>query len=74
MKRNLHFLFQVPAGAMEESSREDDDSNVQGEIKRNITNIMFMLFLFFSLFFSRGGGVEAGGGLNSVFIPHPLRA
>ena len=27
------FFFQVPAGAMEESSEEDDDSSVQDEIK-----------------------------------------
>ena len=33
LKRYLHF-FQVPAGAMEESSEEDDDSNVQDEIKK----------------------------------------
>ena len=31
----LHF-FQVPAGAMEESFEDDDDSNVQDEIKKKI--------------------------------------
>ena len=36
-------FFQVPAGAMEESSEEDDDSNVQDAIK-NITNKNFMTF------------------------------
>ena len=29
---------------MEESSEEDDDSNVQDEIKKNITNKNFMTF------------------------------
>ena len=33
LKRYLHF-FSVPAGAMEESSEEDDDSNVREEIKK----------------------------------------
>ena len=53
LQRNLHFLFQVPAGAMEESSGEDADSNVQDEIKINITNKMFMLLFVFG-----GGGVK----------------
>ena len=45
LKRYLHF-FQVPAGAMEESSEEDENSNVQDEIKKNtcITNKIFMTF------------------------------
>ena len=52
MKRHLHFFFQVPAGAMEESSEEDDDSNVQDDIKNiyiyiYITNKIFMIFFFF---------------------------
>ena len=30
--KEISAFFQVPAGAMEESSEEDDDSNVQDEI------------------------------------------
>ena len=38
------FLFQVPAGAVEESSGEDDDSNVQDEIKnKHNKKKMFMM-------------------------------
>ena len=33
LKIKLHFLFQAPAGAVEERSGEDDNSNVQDEIK-----------------------------------------
>ena len=33
LKRDICF-FQVPVCAMEESSEEDDDSNVQDEIKK----------------------------------------
>ena len=43
LKRYLHFCFHVPAGAMEESSEGDDDSNVQDEIKKNITDIYFFV-------------------------------
>ena len=39
--RDICNFFQVPAGAMEESSKEDGDSNVQDEI---IKNKIFMTF------------------------------
>ena len=42
LKRYLHF-FQVLAGAMEESSVEDDDSNVQDEIKKYNNKIVWCL-------------------------------
>ena len=34
MFEEISVFFQVPAGAMEESSEEDDESNVQDEIKQ----------------------------------------
>ena len=51
------YFFQVPAGAMEKSSEEDDDSNVQDEIKITVTNKSFMTFF----------------GKNSVLSPNRLR-
>ena len=50
-EKSAFFLFQVLAGAMEESSGEDDDTNVQHEIKINIINKIVMLLVFVCLFF-----------------------